>query len=261
MWWLSVGMAQQQVRLISDESELQPCLDNELCSPVLLPLMSETMAEFGAIAQHRHVATSALTGRGTGLQFALQADTLVLGDKNLVTDRLQLPPLVPTLEVGWQYGSYTYDTPYPQFGVGLFLFPPIRIGDTQLGNVGGSVSGAIPLGTRFVWAGLDLDASYGFLASPLAGDGSVLEEIDVLGPFITVDQPPCDRTEKGCIDRMRAAAGSARVGVSFEPHPLFFVYGRAGLSYVSHTLLVAYDTSRWRVSDISRTTITARAEF
>lgn len=250
LFWSVAALAQQQVRLISDQSELQPCLDNELCAPVLLPLMSETMAEFGAVAQHRHVATSALTGRGTGLHFALQADTLVLGDKNLVTERLQLPPIVPTLEVGYQYGSFTYETPYPQFGVGLFLFPPITIDDTQLGNVGGSVSGAVPLATRFVWAGLDVDASYGFLAAPLAGNGSVLEQIDALGPFITVDQPPCDLTEKGCIDRLRAAAVSARLGVAFEPHPLFFLYGKAGISYVSNTLLVAYDTSRWRLAGI-----------
>lgn len=246
----SVALAQQPVRPVSGQTELQPCLDNDVCASILLPLMSETMAEFGAISQYRHVATSALTGRGTGLHVALQADSLVLGEKNLVTQELQLPPVIPKLEVGYQYGSYTFDDPYPQIGGGVFLFPPIKIGDDQFGNAGASLSAAVPLGIRYLWAGLDVDGSYGWLATEIAGDGDVIEDIDAVAPFVTVEQPPCDRTEVGCIDKMRHWAAGARVGLAVEPHPLLFLYGRVGASYVSGTLIVAYDDSRWRVAGL-----------
>lgn len=246
----SVALAQQPVRPVSDQTELQPCLDTEACSSILLPLMSETMAEFGAISQYRHVTTSALTGRGTGLHFGLQFDSLVLGEKNLVTQELQLPPVLPKLEVGYQYGSFTYDDPYPQFAVGMFLFPPIKIGEDQVGNVGGSLSSAVPLGVRFLFAGLDVDASYGYLHTEIAGDGDIIEDIDAVAPFVDIEPPPCDATEAGCIDKLRHWAVGARIGLAIEPHPLLFVYGRVGGAYVSGTLIVAYDESRWRVAGL-----------
>lgn len=244
---LAVVRAQQPAALVSEASDLQPCLDNAGCDAWFRSLLSETMAEYGFLFQHDAIAGGAIAGKGNGFVFEVHVDSAVLGPPNLVTENVRIPPILPRLEVGWHVGSYTFDDPYPEYAVSLFMLPPIHTQDSGVFSVGGSASAAFPLGTHFLWGGAELDLGYGNVFGPMVGDGDAIGDIDLVGQFVEIGDPPCEGTERGCIDRFRSFSPTGRLGLSFEPAPPIFVYGKIGAAWVVSSLDIAYDRSRWVV--------------
>jgi len=243
---LSVSWAQQQAEL-QNESDLQECLDTPRCGELFTTLLSETMLEMGLLFQHESLGGSALVGKGNGVVAELSFQSTAIGPKNVVQDQIPLPPIVPRLEVGYQVGSFTYDDPYPQYAVSAFVLPPIGIGDFKTFSAGLSGSFAFPLGTHLLWAGAEADLSYGSVAGPFVGDGDVIDDIDVVGSLIDVESPACESTAQGCQDRFRSVAMVPKIGLSFEPHPVLFGYGKLGLGWINSGIRVDYDRSEWRL--------------
>jgi hypothetical protein len=243
--WLASSFAQQPAVLVSEGSDLEPCLDNEACNAWFNALLSETMVEYGFMFQHDAIAGGALAGKGNGFVFEFHIDSAALGPPNLVGENVRLPPILPRLEIGWQVGSFTFDDPYPQFAVSLYAFPPIKAGDSGAFSAGGSASVAVPLGTHLLWGGGEIDVAWGGVHGPMIGDGDAIGDIDLVTQFVEIGDPPCDSTEEGCIDRYRTVAPTARLGLSFEPTPPMFFYGKVGAAWIHGSLDVAYDSSRW----------------
>ncbi len=245
----AAAFGQQPVQPRTD-TDLQPCLDTPACETLFTNILSETLVEMGFLFQHDGQGASALVGKGNGFVFELNAQTPVLGEPNVVLDEVNLPPVVPRLEVGYQVGSYTYDDPYPQFAVSAYVFPPLQLGDYSAFSVGGTGSTSVPLGTHFVWAGAEVDVSYGAVGGPFVGDGDVIEDIDLVSGFVDVDSPPCDATSDGCVDRFRTVTVMPRLGFSVEPHPVIYAYGKLGVGYTGSAIDVAYDSSEWSLRGV-----------
>lgn len=249
-----VAFAQQALELASDATELQPCLDTPACEGVLTGLASETLVQLGYFMTNDPLAGSALIGRGTGVVIELHADSYVLGERNLITEQVAIPPLLPKLELAFQLGSYTYDDPYPQLAVGLSAFPPVKVDGYQVLNLTGTASGAVPLYEHFLWAGAELAVSHGNVRGEMLGDGSDLEDVGSVAPFIDLETPACADTVDGCEDRVRQTAFTGRVGLAVDPHPAVFLYTKVGLTRLGTHLDIAFDESEWRMRG-------SRAEF
>lgn len=244
---LAPALAQQPAALRSPSTDLEPCLANEACDDWFRSLLSETMVEYGFLFQHDALVGGAIAGKGNGFVFELHVDSATLGPDNLVTENVRLFPVLPRLEFGWQVGSYTYDDPYPQYAVSVFLLPPLGSREAGAFSGGLSASAAFPLGTHLVWAGGEVDVAYGEVRGAMVGNGSKLAGIDLVTQFVTIDRPPCADEESGCIDRYRALAPTARLGLSLEPAPPVFLYGKLGAAWIESALDIAYDQSRWVV--------------
>ncbi|MCB9669365.1 MAG: hypothetical protein H6734_07845 [Alphaproteobacteria bacterium] len=247
---LTTALAQQAIVLESGPTDLQPCLDEPACEGILVPLASETLVEFGWFLQNDPLQGSALVGRGTGFVFEIHADSYVLGKRNLITEQVEIPPLLPKVEVAYQLGSFTYDDPFPQLAVGLSVFPPLKIDGYQLLNATLTGSGAVPVYEHYLWLGAEVSAGYGNVKGEMLGDGSAIEEVDSIAPFVEIDEPPCARTAAGCNDNIRQTAWTARLGVAVDPIPELFLYGKVGVAHLSTRLDIAYDTSVWRVKGV-----------
>lgn len=242
--------AQQLITLEQGPTELQPCLDDAACRGVLEPLATETLVEFGWFLQHDSMAGSALTGRGNGLVFSIQGESPELGRKNLIVNEVELPPLLPKLEVGYQVGSYTYDDPFPQVAVSAFVFPPIRIDGFTLLNTGLTVSAAMPVVEHYVWLGAEVAGTYGRVRGEMLGDGDVLDDVDSVSNFVDIEPPACADTAAGCIDQIQQMMLTGRVGVAIEPIPELFFYSKLAIGTFRSDLDIAYDTSKWRVKGV-----------
>jgi hypothetical protein len=220
---------------------LDACLDAPRCAADWLPLFADTMLDAGVTLTHEPVITSAFGGKGAGAVAELEVGTAPLGPRNELQQMLPLVPALPSLAVGWHLGSYTYETPYPQFAVGVHGLPPIRVGDTRIATVGGSVSAAWPLGPVW-WLGGEASLTSAWLDAPLA---SGLEALPALDGFLSVPECP-----EPCVERFRQHAPAVRAGVSFEPLPALFVWAKAGGRALLQRLDVAFDGSRWRWSPV-----------
>jgi hypothetical protein len=245
----AVAWGQQPVRPRTD-TDLQPCLDTAACETLFTNTLSETLVEMGFLFQHDGQGASAIVGKGNGFVVELNAQTPAFGDPNILLDEVNLPPVIPRLEVGYQVGSYTYDDPYPQFAASAYAFPPIRLGDYSTFSVGGTGSVSVPLTTHFVWAGAEVDVSYGAVGGPFVGDGDVIDDIDLVSSFVDVQTPACDATSDGCIDRFRTVTVMPRLGFSLEPHPVVYAYGKLGIGYTGSAIDVAYDASGWALRGV-----------
>lgn len=247
---LGLAHAQQPLELVSDETELQPCLDSAGCGGILVRLASESLLELAYFMSSDPLMGTALNGRGTGFVFEIHADTYPLGEPNLVTEQVTLPPLLPKLDIAYQLGSFTYDDPYPQLALGLSVLPPLKVNGYEAAGITLTGSAALPLYEHYVWGGVELAGSYGRVAGEMLGDGSVLEDVASIAPFVDLGTPACADTEPGCRDRIHQSSFTGRVGLNAEPHPAVFFFLKGGLSRVGSRLEVAYDTSSWRLKGV-----------
>lgn len=237
--------AQSPASLVAGETMLQDCLDDGACGPALVGLVSENMAEYGFTQQVDPIAVSALGGKGMGLVVEARLDTVTLGPKNELEEQVPIPPALPRLALGYQYGSFTYDGPYPQLAAGLTVLPPFRVLGGTLVGTQLDVSGALPIGGHVLWLGAELGYGYGQLAVPLLGTRAQLQQIDAFRPWLPDDPAACEDLVDGCIDRFRQHTGQVRLGLSIEPLPAVFAYARvAGVGLVQR-LAVAYDETVW----------------
>lgn len=242
--------AQQLLALEQGPTELQPCLDQAGCRAVLEPLATESLVALGWFLQHDSLGGTALTGRGTGVTIAVQGDTPDLGRRNLITEELALPPMLPKLEVGYQLGSYTFDDPFPQIAVSAFVFPPLSLDGYRLLQTGATLSGAVPVVEHYLWLGAELQGTYSTVSGEMLGDGSVLEDVDAVNAFVEIETPACASLAAGCNDRIRNLVLTGRVGVAVDPIPEVFVYLKGAVSTLQTQLDIAYDASRWGVRGV-----------
>ncbi len=239
------AVAQSQATLLEGDSLLSECLDDDVCGTVLVELVSENMAEYGFVQQVDPIATSALGGKGNGAVAEIRLDTLELGPKNALEELVLIPPALPRLSLGYQYGSYTYDNPYPQLAVGLTVLPPIRLfGGTLIGGQL-DLSGALPVVDHWVWAGAELGYGYGQLSVPLLGTKAQLKRIDAFAPWVPEGGTQCKDLGEGCLDQFRQHTVHVRVGLSVEPAPACFFYTRLAMVGLVQRLAVAYDDTLW----------------
>lgn len=243
--WAASAQAQTQATLIEGESLLAPCLDEATCSDALIRLVSENMAEYGFVLQADPVAFSALGGKGSGVVAEARLDSTTLGERNQLEQLVLVPPALPRVGLGYQYGSFTYDNPYPQFAGGVTVLPPFRIFGGTLWGVQLDTSAAVPLGTHLAWAGGELGYGFGQLAVPLLGTKQQLRQIDAFAPWIAPGPTQCEDIGRGCLDQFRQHSVHARFGLSLEPAPAVFTYTRVALVGIVQRLAVAYDETLW----------------
>jgi hypothetical protein len=169
--FLSTAFA--QATLVEGETLLADCLRSAVCGEAVTRLISENMAEYGFVQQVDPIATSPLGGKGMGLVAEFRVDTLAFGPQNELERLVLIPPGLPRLSVGYQYGSYTYDDAYPQVAFGLTVLPPVRVlGGTLLGaQLDGGI--AWPLSPA-VWFGVEAGVGHSQLAVPLLGTNTQL---------------------------------------------------------------------------------------
>ncbi len=255
LWWIGLwtglAAAQTQATLLEGDSLLEPCLEDAACAPALLGLVSENVAEYGFVAQADPIAISALGGKGMGLVAEVRIDTATLGPKNALEQRVFLPPALPRIAVGYQYGSYTYDNPYPQLAVGLTALPPIHVLGGTVFSVQADASGAVPLGTEVLWLGAEIGYGFSELVAPVVGTPAELADIPEIGPWLPERAPSaCDGIGRDCVDRFAQHAVSARGGISVEPLPAVFCYARAAAVAVVQRIAVAYDRTTWGMGGV-----------
>ncbi len=252
LFWLltTLSMAQSQAHLVDGETLLQPCLERTECGDALLGLVSENMTEYGFVQQVDPIATSALAGRGVGLVAEIRVDSTTMGHKNQLEETILIPPILPRVSLGYQYGSYTYDNPYPQYALGLTVLPPVPVLGGTLFSADPHASFAVPLGTHVIWAGLDVGYGYSQLALPLLGTEAQLALIPELDGHLPTEGAMCTDIGEGCLDQFQQHAAHARVGLSIEPVAAAFLYMRGGVTYLRQTLHLAYDDSRWAIEGV-----------
>lgn len=239
-----LASAQSQAQLLEGSSLLAPCLDDATCEPALRGLVSESLAEYGFALQADPLGASPLAGKGMGLVAEARLDSLTLGERNALEQQVPLPPALPRFGVGYQYGSYTYDDPYPQVGIGLTVLPPYRLYGGTL--VGGQldVGAAVPLAGHLLWGGAELGYGVGQLAVPLLGSAANLRKVETLEAHVERGQGSCADLDV-CLDRFWQHAGHGRLGLSLEPVPALFLYTRVAAVVLVQRLRVAADDTLW----------------
>ena len=246
----AIAHAQSTAHLVDGDSLLQPCLDLASCGDAVIGLLSENMTEYGFVQQVDPIATSALAGRGVGLVAEVRIDSTTLGPKNQLEERILIPPILPRFTLGYQYGSYTYDDPYPQYALGLTLLPPVPVLGGTLFSADPHASFAIPLGTHLLWAGAEVGYGFAQLALPLLGAEEQLSAIEELEGLLPTEGASCPDIGQGCLDQFQQHSFQGRVGLSVEPLPAAFLYVRGGITYLMQTLHLAYDGSNWAIEGI-----------
>jgi hypothetical protein len=217
---------------------LQPCLDDATCAGDWQPLLSETLAESGYTFAHEPVITSAFGGKGAGVVAELQVGSAPLGGRNELQALFPTVPALPSFAVGYHVGSYTYETPYPQYTVGVHGLFPVRVAGVELWSVGATGSAAFPLGPA-LWLGGEATWTSASLGAPITGSVGTLEDVS----SFLVASPLC---AEPCTDRFVQHAPAARVGLSLEPHPLAFAWVKLGARALAQQLDLAIDGSSWR---------------
>ena len=241
----TASYGQTEATLLEGESLLAGCLDDPGCNDSLIGLVSENMAEYGFVQQADPIAISALGGKGMGLVAEARLDTVTLGERNELEKLVIIPPALPRLAIGYQYGSYTYDTPYPQLAAGVTVLPPFRLFGGTLWGMQVDTSTAVPLGTHVVWAGVEAAYGYGQLAVPLLGTRKQLKQIETFAPWVQGAGGSCADIGEGCLDQFRQHSVHGRVGISVEPVPAVFTYSRLAFVGIVQRLEVAYDETLW----------------
>lgn len=237
--------AQPTATLIDGETVLAPCLQAASCREPWGALLSETLLEAGLALRHEPVLTSALGGKGYGPVLDLHLASAPLGDRNVLQDLLPAVPALPSLAVGFQVGSYTYDDPYPQLALGLHGLPPVRIGGARVWSIGGTASAAWPL-SPVVWLGAEATWTTSEVTVPLLDSSRSLREVEGLEGYVD-GAPECPEP---CLDRLVQHAPAARAGISLEPLPALFLNLRGGVMVPAQRLSLALDGSRWGLAPI-----------
>jgi len=243
-------MAQSAIAPTDEGSPLlADCVASDDCGGYLATQLSENLVEAGFALAASPIGASTLGGKGTGVVAELHVDSLPLGERNELGQELALPPALPTLAVAYHVGSNTYDDPGPQLAVGAHVLPPVRFGDTSAFAAGVAASAAWPV-VRQLWLGAEATYTYGRVTAPLVGPPDDLRDIDAIRPYIRGIDLDCDP----CLDTTQQHGPTLRLGVSFEPVPAWFVYGRGGVWVVAQTLDLDVDDSRWQLAGILPTT-------
>jgi hypothetical protein len=217
---------------------LDPCLVDPGCEDSWRPLLAETMLESGYTFTHEPVLTSAFGAKGTGLVAELELGSAPLGPPNDLQAQFPVVPALPSLAVGYQLGSYTYETPFPQIAFGVHGLAPVGVGDVQVWSMGATTSAALPV-SPLLWLGGELAWTWSSFSAPITTDVGTLENV---GSFLVSD-PLC--TEP-CVDRFEQQAPRARIGLSVEPVPAVFAWGKIGGAALVQRLDLAVDGSSWR---------------
>jgi len=243
------GFAQSEPELTDGNTLLADCFAVPSCDTYLSGILGENMTEYGFALQYDPLATGALVGRGYGLVTELHVDSVTLGEGNDVTERLLIPPLVPRIAVGFQYGSFTYNNPYPQLSVGAFILPPVSVLDGKIFSLGAHLGGAVPIYEHILWAALELDGSWAHITAPLIGSEAQLRQLEPLDGLLN-GETDCTSLQSGCLDRFNQAAWTGRVGLSLEPLAGLFLYGRLAAALLRQKLMVAYDKTTWEIRGV-----------
>lgn len=241
----AVASAQSTATLLEGETVLQPCLDLDACRDPWGAVLSETLLETGLALRHEPVLTSALGGKGYGAVVDLHLASVPLGERNTLQQLLPVVPALPSVAVGFQVGSYTYDDPYPQLAIGLHALPPLSIGGARLWSVGGSASFAWPLSPRF-WAGAEATWTMSTVSVSLLDSSRRLETIEGLDGNV-VRALEC---AEPCLDRVTQQAPAVTLGASIEPLPAMFVALKGGVLVPVQRLTLALDGSRWGLAPV-----------
>lgn len=242
---LLLANAQSPATLVEGDTLLQPCLDLPECEQTAVSLMSENMAEYGFTWQVDPIGFSALGGKGMGLVTELRLDSVALGPPNVLEQQVFLPPAIPRLGIGYQFGSYTFDEPYPQVALGVTVLPPFAVlGGTILGAQA-DTSAALPLGTPRLWLGAEAGGGVGQLAAPILGTPDQLKSIPEISPYVQRKEAQCTEIGPQCLDTFQQWTGHLRLGLSIEPIPAVFMYTRGAAVFVQQRLRLAYDNSVW----------------
>jgi len=243
---ITVSRAQSKPELIDGETLFSECFADATCDAYISGILGENMTEYGFALQFDPIATSALAGKGYGLVTELHIDTVALGEGNDVSKRLLIPPIVPRIAVGYQYGSFTYDNPYAQLAFGAFILPPVSILDGQIFSTGAHVGAAVPLYSHLLWGAIELDGSWAHITAPLVGSEQQLSQLEPLDGHLS-SETLCPILTSDCYDQFNQAAWTARTGLSLEPLAGAFFYARVAATLLRQRLFVAYDKTTWQI--------------
>jgi hypothetical protein len=243
---ITVSRAQSEPELTDGKTLLSECFANPSCDAYLSGILGENMTEYGFALQFDPIATSAIAGKGYGFVTELHIDTVPLGEGNDVSKRLLIPPAVPRIAVGYQYGSFTYDDPYPQLAFGAFILPPVSILDGLLFSTGAHVGASVPLYKHILWGALELDGSWAHITAPLVGSEQQLSQLAPLEDRLSAGTD-CPTLTSDCFDQFNQSTWTARTGLSVEPFPGAFFYGRLAAALLRQRLYVAYDRTTWQI--------------
>ncbi len=244
------AQAQTLVELSEGDTILSGCLEDPECGHFATLLLSETMMEVGLTLQRDPLASSALVNRGYGLVTEFAVDSVPVNRLKNDDGTRQTPvavPLLPRLAVGYHVGSYTFDDPFPQVGVGAFLLPPIKVAGVSLASTGLDSSFAVPVYRHHIWVGADANYTFTQVRAQLIGTP---DQLNNLGPFEEFVDPTavdlvCELSQS-CNDRYTVNAFAMRFGVAVDPVTPLTFYTRVGAAYVNHLLWIGWDETKWR---------------
>lgn len=232
---------------------LEPCLENPQCRGWIDAHIPETLAHAGLGLRYAPLATSAIAGKGNGLVAELHGGSMPLQQRGTLGQEMALPPVVPRIALGYQYGSYTYDNPYPQLAIGGFLLPPIPSGDGgHAWSAGGELSGSVPVvkkadgaPSHLLWLGAEVGAARSEVQGSVVGGLSRVRGIDEIADYLDENLVLC---RSGCLDAFVQDDLALRVGMSLEPIGGLFAFGRIAAIAWRQTLTIALDGSVWRLT-------------
>jgi len=231
-------------RLTKGGDVLAPCLEVADCNEWFSTSLVETLVENGFALQHSPLATSALGGKGMGLVTEFGVDTAAFGPRNDIGAKFPPLAVIPRIELGYQYGSYTYDAPYPQVAAGLYVTPMRGLPGLSVWSLGGSLSGAYPI-NQLLWVGAEVDYGYSILEAGFFDDPDDLTGFDELDTYADLDEVDC----LGCPDQLTQDVFGMRLGLSLEPIPALFTYTRFGLNRSSLEFVQGLDGTTWEIKD------------
>lgn len=237
--------AQSKPQLVDGTPEFTDCLETETCAANFYGFLGEAMGEQGFTFQHDAMVTSAVLAPARGVVVGGTLSTFPLGPppENLSgkEENTSFSPVLPRLVVGYgggDGGDYAW-------GVGAFFLPPVAVKGASALVAGGDVSAGWGGGDGTTHLGVELDFTYTRAHAPVA---ATEEQLDNRDDFDNPDNLDPDtyaaNCPDGCVDVFSVANTGARFVVAF-PRGAWTPYAKAGLSYVSERLDVAYDKTGW----------------
>jgi hypothetical protein len=244
LWAVSAALA--GVELVSgqpqDES-FQDCLTTPSCADNFQRFLGQSMAEQAFAMQNDSQLGSAATHGGQGVYLGAGLASFPFGppEANLSgkEENTSFSPVFPRIQAAWVRQGEAW-----RWGLGTWGLPPIPVGGAAAWTTGleASLGRELPSGWRL---GGELDLSVLVAHAPITASPEQLDDRDSFANPDNLDPEQAEACgEDGCIDTFSMLNPQLRLVASRDVGPLS-LYGKAGFSWMHHTLDVEYDGTRW----------------